>query len=120
MASRKPEQEGSLVGPGLRVTGDVRTRERFVVRGSLDGNLHVDGAVEVGEGGRVRGDVEAQDVTVEGRIDGNVNVADKVDLRLTGRIRGDIVAPRVAMVEGSFFRGRLTTAAAARRARGEQ
>ena len=40
--------------------------------------------------------------------------ASEVELRLTGRIRGDIVAPRVAMVEGSFFRGRLTTSGAAR------
>ena len=40
---------------------------------------------------------------------------DKVELRLSGRIRGDIVAPRVSMVEGSFFRGRLTTAGASRR-----
>jgi cytoskeletal protein CcmA (bactofilin family) len=89
------------------------------VLGVLDGNLEVDGAVEVGEGGRIRGDVQAQSVGVDGRIDGNVNVADKVELRLAGRIRGDITAPRVAMVEGSFFRGRLTTAGAARRARGE-
>lgn len=119
MATRQPERKGSVIGPGLRVSGDVRTKEPLRIDGSLEGNLNVEGPVEVGGQGRVRGDVTAQDVVCEGRIDGNVNVGDKVELRLTGRIRGDIVAPRVAMVEGSFFRGRLMTAGAARRARGE-
>jgi len=117
MATRKPDAAGSVVGPGLRVTGDVKTTEPLRVMGVLDGNLHVEGPVEVGQGGRIRGDVHAHSVAVDGRIDGNVVVEDKVELRLTGRIRGDIVAPRVAMVEGSFFRGRLTTAASSRKPR---
>ena len=115
MAVKRPELGGSVVGPGLRVTGDVRTNEPLRVLGALDGNLQVEGHVEVGQGGRVRGDVNAHSVAVEGRIDGNVVVEDKVELRLTGRIRGDIVAPRVSMVEGSFFRGRLTTSGGARK-----
>ena len=114
MAAKKSDG-GSVVGPGLRVTGDVRTNESFKVLGALDGNLQVEGHVEVGPSGRVRGDVNAHSVAVDGRIDGNVVVEDKVELRLSGRIRGDIVAPRVSMVEGSFFRGRLTTAGASRR-----
>ena len=114
MAAKRPDQ-GSVVGPGLRVTGDVRTSESFKVLGTLDGNLQVEGHVEVGQTGRIRGDVNAHSVSVDGRVDGNVVVEDKVELRLSGRIRGDIVAPRVSMVEGSFFRGRLTTAGASRR-----
>ena len=117
MATRKPETAGSVIGPGLRVTGDLRTNEPLRVLGALDGNLQVEGAVEIGQSGRVRGDVNAHSVSVDGRVDGNVVVEDKVELRLTGRIRGDIVAPRVAMVEGSFFRGRLTTAGASRKPR---
>jgi cytoskeletal protein CcmA (bactofilin family) len=114
MAAKKSEQ-GSVLGPGLRVSGDFRTKESLTVLGLLDGNLSVDGAVEVGRTGRVRGDIAAKNVVVEGRVDGNVGVADRMELRVTGRIRGDIVAPRVAMAEGSFFRGRLTTAGSARR-----
>ena len=115
MAVKRSDSGGSTVGPGLRVTGDVKTNEPLRVLGALDGNLQVEGHVEVGQGGRVRGDVNAHSVAVDGRIDGNVVVEDKVELRLTGRIRGDIVAPRVQMVEGSFFRGRLTTAGGNRR-----
>ncbi len=118
MAAKKPDTPGSVIGPGLRVTGDLKTSEHIRVLGALDGNLHVEGSVDVGPGGRVRGDVSAHSVGVDGRIDGNVIVEDKVELRLTGRIRGDIVAPRVAMVEGSFFRGRLTTAGGSRKPRG--
>lgn len=119
MASRKPEQTGSVIGPGLRVTGNVRTQEPMKVLGHVEGNLHVEGPVELGKSGRVRGDVQAQSVAVDGRIDGNVLVEDKLELRIAGRIRGDIVAPRVSMVEGSFFRGRLMTSSAARKARGQ-
>lgn len=117
MAGKKGEAAGSVVGPGLLVKGHLRTTEPLRVLGALEGNVHVAGPVEVAPGGRVHGDVQAQNVLVEGRIDGNVMVEDKVDLRVTGRVRGDIVAPRVAMVEGSFFRGRLMTTNAARKGR---
>lgn len=113
----KKSDGGSLIGPGLKVTGDLKTSEPLRVLGVLDGNLQVEGPVDIGPGGRVRGDVNAHAVSVEGRVDGNVVVEDKVELKLTGRIRGDIVAPRVQMVEGSFFRGRLTTAGASRNKR---
>lgn len=118
MASKKPEHRGSVVGPGIKVTGDFKTREPIRILGSVEGNLAVEGPVEVGQTGRVRGDVHASDVSVDGRIDGNLHVTDRVELRLTGRIRGDITAPRVSMVEGSFFRGRLATSQAARKPRG--
>lgn len=113
MANKKPDS-GSVMGPGLRVSGNVRTQEPLEVLGILEGDLTVEGSVQVGDSGRVRGDVTAKDVIVEGRVDGNVTVEDRLELRVTGRIRGDIVAPRVSMAEGSFFRGRLTTARAAR------
>ena len=118
MASKKPEQ-GSVIGQGLRVSGDLRTQQPLEVQGLLDGNVSVDGPVLVARTGKVRGDVAAKNVIVEGRVDGNVGVEDRVELRVTGRIRGDIVAPRVAMAEGSFFRGRLTTSRSARRGGGE-
>ena len=118
MSSKKPEQ-GSLIGPGLRVSGDLRTQEPLEVQGLLDGNVSVDGSILVARTGRIRGDVAAKNVVVEGRVDGNVGVEDRVELRVTGRIRGDIVAPRVSMAEGSFFRGRLTTSRSARRTGGE-
>ena len=116
--STNPRSAGgsSVIGPGIRVSGDVKTQEPLQVLGILDGNLQADGPVEVGEGGRLRGDVSAKELVVEGRVDGNVTVEDRLELRVSGRIRGDIVAPRVAMAEGSFFRGRLTTSRGARQA----
>ena len=111
MGSRKPENR-SIIGSGLRVTGDVKTREPLTVEGILDGSLLVEGSLELGRSGRIRGDVSASEAVVEGRLDGNITVENRLELRVTGRIRGDIVAPRVAMAEGSFFRGRLTTSRA--------
>ncbi|MEM7247095.1 MAG: polymer-forming cytoskeletal protein [Acidobacteriota bacterium] len=113
MASKS--DKSSVIGPGLKVSGDLKTQEPLQVLGILDGNLQADGSVEIGEVGRVRGDVTAKEVGVDGRIDGNLNAGDKVDLRVTGRIRGDIVAPRVSMAEGSFFRGRLQTSKSGRK-----
>ena len=126
MPLRKPESTStnsrsaggsSVIGPGLRVSGDVKTKEPLQVLGILDGNLQAEGQVEVGKSGRLRGDLSAKDLVVEGRVDGNVTVGDRLELRVSGRIRGDIVAPRVAMAEGSFFRGRLTTSKGANSSR---
>ncbi len=61
----------------------------------------------VGEGGKVEGDIETQDVVIAGAVTGTVTGASRVELQVTCRVEGDIRSRRVKMDEGGRLDGRL-------------
>jgi cytoskeletal protein CcmA (bactofilin family) len=44
---------------------------------------------------------------VFGHVTGNLSATEKVEIRESGSVDGDIVAPRVAIADGSNFRGSI-------------
>jgi cytoskeletal protein CcmA (bactofilin family) len=46
-------------------------------------------------------------IVVLGQVTGNLIATEKVDIKESGSVEGDIVAPRVAIADGSHFRGSI-------------
>ena len=98
----------SVLGPNLRVEGNVRGSGGLDLLGSFKGELSIEGLVWIRPQGSVQGEINASSVVVEGRIVGSVQATGKVDLRKGCRVEGDITASSVAAADGSFFEGRIT------------
>lgn len=99
--------EPSLLPEGLRVVGDVESGEDFVVCGEIDGEVRVAGALVIEPGGTVRGPVEATVVIVRGVLVGDAHALEMIRVDARGRMVGEAKAPRVNVVEGAMFRGRV-------------
>ncbi len=99
--------EPSLLPEGLRVVGDVESGEDFVVCGEIDGEVRVAGALVIEPGGAVRGPVEATVVIVRGVLVGDAHAHEMIRVDAGGRMVGEAKAPRVNVVEGALFRGRV-------------
>ena len=61
----------------------------------------------IGSNGRITAQVAAKLIIVLGHVTGNLTATEKVDIRESGSVEGDIVAPRVAIADGSHFRGSI-------------
>jgi len=57
--------------------------------------------------GVVKADVAVKDAVISGVVVGNVTASDSVQITSEGRMVGDISAPRVIIVDGASFRGRV-------------
>src|SRR5262249_29653001 len=57
--------------------------------------------------GRIKAQISAKAIVVLGQVTGNLNATEKVDIKETGSVEGDVVAPRVAIADGSHFKGRI-------------
>ena len=98
----------ATLGRSLVVKGQLRGREDFEVDGTIEGSIDLrDHVLTVGVSGTVKADITAKSVVVLGTVRGNVRAIERIELRENGSIDGDIVAPRVAMAEGSHFRGSI-------------
>ncbi len=97
----------SVLPTGMKLVGDVRGQEDFVVLGTIEGEVDVDGAVVVEEGAIVRGNVRAKSISIRGVVVGDATAQETIRVEIGGRMVGDLHAPRVNIVKGALFRGHV-------------
>ena len=112
-ASIMRNQDATLIGPSVHISGHIRANEDLIVHGHVEGSIHLgDGLLIVTREGRVDADVTARVINVEGRIDGNLRATEQIIVRRSGRVQGSISAPRIALDFGCSFSGAIDTGAA--------
>lgn len=100
----------SQLPAGLRLIGDVTGVGDLVVRGRIDGEVHVEGRVDVERGGVVRGDVRATAVTIGGELVGVANATEHIRVLGGAVVVGDLRAPRVDVAGDADVRGHVARA----------
>jgi cytoskeletal protein CcmA (bactofilin family) len=114
--------EGSVIGQGTVVRGNVRGDGSVEIYGRVDGDVLVSGDVTLGEQASIRGDVSGARITIGGTVVGEIRGSEAILLERTAQVTGDMTAPRVGIEEGARARGALRTeepAAQATTGRGE-
>ncbi len=101
----------AVLGPTLKFKGELSAEEDFILQGSLEGSISNPQCVTVGIEGSVVGDIKARVITIDGKIEGDLYGNESVVVHESGRVTGNIYAPRVGIVEGAYFNGRIEMAA---------
>jgi cytoskeletal protein CcmA (bactofilin family) len=96
-----------MLGPGLRIKGDLTGTEALELAGEVQGSINVEGLCHLHPTARVVGPVTAGDAVVEGELKGPLTIRGKLELRATARVVGDITAGSVALADGCFFEGHI-------------
>jgi cytoskeletal protein CcmA (bactofilin family) len=91
----------------MKLVGDVSGEEDFVIFGTVEGEVHVDGAIVVEESGVIHGNVHGRTVTVRGVVVGDAKAGAAIRVDEGGKMVGDVRAPRVNIVKGARFRGHV-------------
>ncbi len=109
-ASQVPHENAiSIVGPGMRITGDCDTEGTLRIEGSVKGTVRAGKAVVIGKDGVVNGDVITQDAIIGGRVSGSVVAESRLELQATCVIEGEIKARRIKLEEGGRVNGTVQT-----------
>ncbi|MBW3554460.1 MAG: polymer-forming cytoskeletal protein [Gemmatimonadetes bacterium] len=103
----QPGREGviSIIGPGMKVTGDCETEGTLRIEGSVEGTVRAGKAVVVGKDGVVDGDITTQDAVVGGRVTGSIVAESRLELQATCVVEGQIQARRIKLEEGGRVNG---------------
>lgn len=107
----------AILGPTLRFKGELSAEEDFVLQGRIEGSINHTQSVTIGSEGSVLGNIHARKVTVEGSVEGDLHGTESVIVSETARVTGNIYAPRVGIVEGALFSGRVEMVRAAESSR---
>jgi len=95
----------SIVGPGMKVLGDLETEGTLRIEGAVKGTVRAAKAVVIGKEGSVEGDVHAHDAVIAGRVTGRVVVGSRLELQATSRLEGEVFAQRLQLEEGAVVNG---------------
>jgi cytoskeletal protein CcmA (bactofilin family) len=101
-------EELASIGKSIVINGELSGSEDLTIEGRVDGKIELrDHVLTVGPNGRIKAQVSAKAVVVLGQVTGNLTASEKVDIKENGSVEGDIIAPRVAIADGSHFRGSI-------------
>src|SRR5436309_5595 len=105
---RSMHEELASIGKSIVINGELSGSEDLTIEGRVDGKIELrDHVLTVGSNGRIKAQVSAKAIVVLGQVTGNLNATEKVDIKESGSVEGDIVAPRVAIADGSHFKGSI-------------
>lgn len=100
----------SGIGKSIRVKGEVSAREPFLVAGTVEGIVNVDGhALTVAEGATVDAIVTAETVVIQGTVKGATAASGKIVVQPTAKVDGELSAPTIGVAEGASIHGKVET-----------
>jgi cytoskeletal protein CcmA (bactofilin family) len=97
----------TVIGVETRISGEIRGGEDLIVKGRVDGKIHLSHNLTVDKGAVVQADVDVKNLLVAGTLVGNVVASDSVRLQASARVVGDLASPRLLMESGAAYRGRV-------------
>ena len=100
--------ELASIGKSIVIKGELSGSEDLTIEGQVEGKIELrDHVLTVGANGRIKAQIAAKSVVVMGQVTGDMTASEKVDIRENGSVEGDIAAPRIAIADGSHFRGSI-------------
>jgi len=106
---KKSKNIETVVSSGTKIEGTIEVEESIRIDGKLEGELIAQGDVFIGKNGKLKADVQGDDVIIAGEVEGNVKAEGKLEIVDTARLIGDICISNLVIHDGAVFKGRSTS-----------
>jgi len=103
----KEENVIAFVGKGVEFKGIISYNGTVRIDGVLDGEIHTDGTLLVGEEAVLTAKVSAGTVVSKGKVTGDIIAKEKVRLLAPAVLNGSVKTPMLSMEEGVLFNGNI-------------
>jgi cytoskeletal protein CcmA (bactofilin family) len=92
---------------GVEITGKIRFAKELTFDGILHGDISSHGGtLIVGSNGKIRGNVESDNVIVKGKVEGNIIAKNRCELQGGAELVGDLKTARLVLEAGAMFVGK--------------
>jgi cytoskeletal protein CcmA (bactofilin family) len=96
----------NVLGSDVEIKGNIKFTGELTLDGKLEGEVHTDGVLNLGDSAVVNGNITAQSVVVRGKVNGNITAKEKIEIKSRAELFGDIRAAKLAVEEGVTFVGK--------------
>jgi cytoskeletal protein CcmA (bactofilin family) len=103
---RYNSEEKTTIGERITIEGSIRGEENLVIEGAMKGNIEMGKYnFAIGPNGRVDGDINAQNVSINGQFKGAIKAFGKVAVTKEANFNGEIKARSFSVEDGAYFKG---------------
>ena len=95
------------IGPDNKLKGSITGTGHSIILGSVEGDCDLDGTLVVGDGGKWKGNITADNVVIAGEVSGDIVAKKKMDVVSTAKINGSLTCPLIAIAEGAVHEGEI-------------
>jgi len=103
LRSPRLSMEPSVIGPSLKVTGNLESDAEIQLEGIVEGDIRAK-TVTIGEGAKVKGAIHGETVNIAGTTDGEIE-ARTVVVEQTAHVTGDIIHESLQIAAGAYVNG---------------
>lgn len=97
----------AFVGKGVEFKGVISYSGTVRIDGHLDGEIHTDGVLLVGDEAVIQATVTAGTIVCKGKITGDLSAKERVKLRAPAVFNGTMKTPMLSIEDGVLFNGGL-------------
>ena len=106
--ARATTRSEAVIGKGMVIKGDIRSKEDMRIDGEVEGKLDVsDCRLIVGREATVGANAAAREIELLGTVRGNLEATSKITIRKGARLMGDLRAPGILIEEGAYVKGKI-------------
>jgi cytoskeletal protein CcmA (bactofilin family) len=95
-----------ILSSDVEIKGSIKFQKELLIDGKVEGEIHSDGVLTIGENADIRGEIKTKSITVFGKVQGNITVAERCELKSRCTLQGDLKAARLVIEEGATFIGK--------------
>ena len=95
----------AFVGKGVEFKGIISYNGAVRIDGTMEGEIHTEGTLLVGEEAVITATVSAGTIICKGKITGDIQAKEKVKLRTPAILNGSVTTPTLSIEEGVLFNG---------------
>jgi cytoskeletal protein CcmA (bactofilin family) len=88
-------------------SGKLKCTESLRIDGRVEGEVHCNHTLVIGEPGVVHASIQADSVVIAGQVKGDINARSKITLEKTACVTGDLCTPGIVIQEGAKLEGRI-------------
>ena len=97
----------TYLGKKLTVSGSITGRDSVQISGRHEGDIRLEGDLDIRETAVVRGNLRAAVILVGGTAEGDLAAVSKLRIDRTGVVKGNISTPALALQEGAVVNGEI-------------
>ena len=97
----------AFVGKGVEFKGTISYSGTVRIDGFLDGEIHTDGVLLIGEEAVIQAKITAGTIICKGKVTGDVVANERVKLRAPAVFNGSMKSPMLSIEDGVLFNGGL-------------
>ncbi len=96
----------NVLDSDVEIKGNIKFSGELTLDGKLEGEIHTDGTLQLGDNAIINGNINAQSVVVRGKVHGNISVREKIEIKSKAELFGDIRASKLVIEEGVTYVGK--------------